>query len=134
MPTLSPDLKQKLLSASANALKLSLSTLPQNTSFDTIHSLAKRGTPTQMSEYKHALQLYKLHNSDNMTDDWISLNFQQNFNRRNDKIQIYSISNYKVGRNILVNRFKYLNNKINYSWLNDSFNTFKINCKHLLLQ
>ena len=47
---------------------------------------------------------------------------------------IYTILNYKVGRNILVNRFKYLNNKINYSWLNDSFNTFKVKCKHLLLQ
>ena len=47
---------------------------------------------------------------------------------------IYTILNYKVGRNILVNRFKYLNNKINYSWLNDSYNTFKVKCKQLLLQ
>ena len=56
-------LKQKLLSASANALKLCLTSLPPNTSFDTIHNLTKRGTPTQMSDYKHAVQLFKLHNS-----------------------------------------------------------------------
>ena len=26
-----------------------------------------------------------------------------------------------------------LNNKIEYSWFNDSFDTFKVNCKKLLL-
>ena len=86
-----------------------------------------------MSSYKHALQLYKLYNSENMTDDWISLNIQQNFNGRNDKIQIYKQSNYKVGNNLMVNRLANLNNKIPYSWLNDSFNTFKVKCKQLLL-
>ena len=66
LPTLSPLLKQKLLSASANALKLSLTKLPQNTSFESIHRLAKRATPTQMSNYKLALQLHKLYNSTNI--------------------------------------------------------------------
>ena len=101
--------------------------------FETIHSLAKRGTPTQMSEYKHALQLYKLFNSTQMSDDWVSLNVQQNFNGRNEKIQVFHISNYKVGRNLMVNRFKILNNKIDYSWFNASFETFKIKCKSLFL-
>ena len=105
LPTLSPNLKQKLLSASANAIKLCLKSLPLNTSFVTIHSLAKRATPEQMTNYKHALQLYKLHNSNAMTDDWISLNVQQHFNGRNDKIQFFNIPNYKVGRNLMVNRF-----------------------------
>ena len=57
IPSLSPALKQKLLSASAKAIKLCLTKLPQNTSFETIHRLAKRATPTQMSTYKHAIQL-----------------------------------------------------------------------------
>ena len=133
LPTLSPHLKQKLLSASANAIKLCLTALPPNTSFKTIHVLAKRATPTQMTNYKHALQLFKLFISNNMSEDWISLNFQQNFNGRNDKIQFFNVSNYKVGRNLLVNRFLHLNNKIKYSWLNDLFNTFKVKCKNLLL-
>ena len=97
------------------------------------HSLAKWGTPVQMSTYKHALQLYKLFNSNNMSDDWISLNIQQNFNRRNKTIKLCNASNYKVGRNLLVNRFLNLNNKINFTWFNDSFNTFKVKCKQLLL-
>ena len=87
-----------------------------------------------MSKYKHAIQLYKLHNSTMMTDDWVSLNFQQNFNGRNDKLQIFNVSNYKVGQNLLVNRLKQLNNKISFSWLNESFDSFKVKCKKLLLE
>ena len=102
-------------------------------SFDSIHRLAKRGTPTQMSHYKHALQLFKLHNSTTMTEDWVSLNFQQNFNGGNDNVQIFNSSNYKVGENLLVNRFKTLSNKIPLSWLNESINSFKIKCKNLFL-
>ena len=79
----------------------------------------------------HALQFYKLFNSNNMSEDWVSLNVQQNFNGRNDRIQIFNVSNYKVGRNLLVNRFHNLNNKIIYSWFNESFNTFKVKCKQL---
>ena len=50
------------------------------------------------------------------------------------KRKIYNISNYKVGRNLLCNRFKQLNNKIDYSWFNESLDTFKVKCKKLLLQ
>ena len=133
LPTLSTHLKTKLLSASANALKMCLTTLPQNTSHDSIHRMTKRGTPTQMCNYKHAIQLYKLFNSTTMSDDWISLNFQQNYNGRNNKLQIFNSSNYKVGQNLLVNRFKPLNNKIDYLWFNESFNSYKIKCKTIFL-
>ena len=112
-----------------NAIKICLSQLPINTSYETIHRLAKRRTPTQMSTYKHALQLYKLFNSKNLSDDLISLNVQQNFNGRNEQIQIFNKSNYKVGRNLLANWFQSLNNKIDYSWFNDLFESFKIKCK-----
>ena len=74
IPTLAPPLKQKLLSASANAIKLCLTKLPWNTSYEAIYRLANRGTPEQMSKYKHALQLYKLYNSSMMSDDWVDLN------------------------------------------------------------
>ena len=114
--------------------KLCLSNLPPNTSFESMHCLAKRGTPTQMSNYKHAIQIYKLFNSTNMSEDWLLLNFQQNFNTRNTKIQTFNVSNYKVGQNLLVNRFKQLNNKIDYLWFNESLNSFKIKCKKLFLQ
>ena len=86
-----------------------------------------------MSDYKHAIQLFKLYNSTNMSDDWVELNFQQNHNGRNEKLLIFTTSNYKVGQNLLVNRFKALNNKINLNCLNESLNSFKIKCKKLLL-
>ena len=133
MPTLNIHLRKKLLSASANAIKMCLTNLPPNTSYESIHRLAKRGTPNQMCTYKHALQLFKLYNSTVMSEDWMSLNFQQNFNRRNNKIQIFNVSNYKVGENLLTNRLKSLNNKIEFNWLNESFNSYKVKCKKLFL-
>ena len=42
LPTLCPILKQKLMSASANAIKLCLTKLPTHTSFDAIHSIANK--------------------------------------------------------------------------------------------
>ena len=134
LSTLGPQLKQKLLSASANAIKLCLTKLPPNTSHEAIHRLAKRGTPVQMSKFKHAIQLHKLYNSNNMSDDWVSLNVQQNFNGRLDKFQIINMSHYKVGQNLIVNRFKALNNTIDLLWLNESLNAFKLKCKILFLQ
>ena len=86
-----------------------------------------------LQKNNQVLQLYKLFNSNIMSDDWISLNVQQNFNGRNEHIQIFRKSNYNVGRNLLVNRFQSLNNKIDYSWFNDSFESSKIKCKNLLL-
>ena len=64
-----------------------------------------------------------------MTEDWISLNLQQYFNSRNEKVQIFNVSNYKVGQNLIVNRFRSLNNKIDFNWLNESLNSFKAKCK-----
>ena len=132
LPTLNIQLRKKLLSASANAIKICITNIPPNTSYESLHRLVKRGTPKQMSDYKHAIQLFKLYNSTNMSDDWVELNFQQNHNGRNEKLLIFTTSNYKVGQNLLVNRFKALNNKINLNWLNESLNSFKIKCKKLL--
>ena len=53
-----------------------------------------------------------------MSDDWISLNVQQNFNGRNEKFQAINNSKYKVGKNLLVNRLSTLSNMIEYSWPN----------------
>ena len=79
-------------------------------------------------------QLYKLVNSETMTEDWVALNFQQQFNGRSHKFQFYTSYNYKVGQNLMVNRFRQLNNKIDYNWLNESFSSQKIKCKKLFLQ
>ena len=82
-------------------------------------------------QYRLSIQLYKLYNT--MTpdgnEDWIDLNFQQNFNERNNHVQIYEVSRLRIGRNTIVNRLKCLNNSIDYDWLNQSLNTFKVKSK-----
>ena len=40
---------------------------------------------------------------------------------------------YEAGKNILLNRFAELNNKIDKSWLNLSLETYKVKCKSLFL-
>ena len=62
-------------------------------------------------------------------ENWIDLNFQQNFNDRNNYVQIFDTSRLMIGRNTIVNRFKCLNNTIDYDWLNLSLDTFKVRCK-----
>lgn len=50
--------------------------------------------------------------------EWIQLNFQQTFNNRNCKLNIYSRTNFKIGKNIPTNRLNDITNKLDLSWLN----------------
>ena len=125
--------EKKLLSASANALKLCSSFNDPKVSFERIHTINKRATPIKMSMYKLAIQLFKLYNSENQTPDWIDLNIQQNFNGRSTKFLVSNCAKYKIGMNLLVNRFSALNNTIELNWLNLSLNSFKIKCKAMIL-
>ena len=134
LPSLSPQLKQTLLSASATALKLCLTNYDPMISFNNIHSLSNRATPEKYCIYKHALLLHKIYNSHTPKLDWIALNFNQNFNSRNSKFMSHSRSNYKIGRNKLSERMIQLNNKIVLNDLNLEFNPFKIRCKQKFLQ
>ena len=64
LPSLKPTLKQKLLSASARALKVCNKYTDNNVSFEAIHDLCNRATPIKMQKYKLAICLYKLYNSE----------------------------------------------------------------------
>ena len=86
-----------------------------------------------MMVYRHALQLFKVYNTHDWNDDWMELNWQQNFNNRSTKVQIIDTSTHKVGKNKLINRLKILSNKIEFEWLNKSLKTFKVKCKELFL-
>ena len=66
-------------------------------------------------------------------EDWIDLNWQQNFNNRCEKFMIIGSSRLKVGKNLLPNRLGVLNNKIELQWMNQSLDTFKIKYKDLFL-
>ena len=127
-----PTLKQLLLSVSSSALRL-CGKVGWSTSFEKTHSSHNRATPTKMMLYKHALELYTVHNSEDMNEDWIDLNQQQNFNGRVQCVQIFDKSRIRVGRNILMNRLSIISDKINYDWLNLTRSSYKTKCKGLFL-
>ena len=133
LPSINPQLKQKLLSASASPLKRTMTNYNYLVLFKTLHYINQRATPHQIKTYKHTLLLHKLYNDDIMSRDWVDLFFSQHFNQRDQKIRFFNTSNYKVGNNILANRFTTLNGKIELSWLNDTFTSYKIKCKSKFL-
>ena len=55
LPTLGPQLKQKILSASSAPLKLCTPNYNYLMSFNSLHYLNQRATPTQFTIYTHAL-------------------------------------------------------------------------------
>ena len=87
----------------------------------------------EIMTYKHGIELFKLYNSEETTDDWVGLNFQQNFNDRCENVMMTDNSRLRVGKNILPNRLRILNNRIKLEWLNLSKDSFKIRCKNTLL-
>ena len=68
--------KQSLLSATARALRLTMPFNNRFISFEDIHKYCKQSNPTQIAHYKNALQLYKLFNACNHSNDWIVLTNQ----------------------------------------------------------
>ena len=94
LPTLSPEIKQLLLSASAHALKLTQKYVHPMQSFENIHKECNRATPEKMHLYKHALLLYKLYNTNLPHVNWIALNFQQINSSRNANFNVIKTNNY----------------------------------------
>ena len=133
IPSLKKDLAQKLLSTSAQALKLCTPSYHDRMSFAELHKINNRATPKQMCEYSHALQLYKLISLELPKADWLDLNFQQVFGGRTRTFNFAKTNNYKIGLNLICNRFHSLNGRIDYSWMNESYESFKIRCKKMFL-
>ena len=88
-----------------------------------------RATPSKICLYKHALLLYNVINNNVPPLDWIDTNFQQTFNQRCQTLKFFKSQNYKIGGNILCNRFVILNGEIPHDWLNLSKDTYKVKCK-----
>ena len=133
IPTLKPPLKQPILSASANALKLSQSRPDVYESSINVHKSCNRALPEQIIVYKHSILLHKLYNIHQPQADWIDININQVFNSRNTKFRIIKNKNYMVGNNLLWSRLTILNDKIELNDLNLSLDSFKIKYKKLLL-
>ena len=102
-------------------------------SFKNIHKMNNRAMPEAIMHYKHAIQLFKIYNSNEFTFNWLLLNFNQIFNSRQTTFKAFKSNNAKVGLNLLANRLTILNGKIPFSWLNESITLFKLKCKKLFL-
>ena len=92
------NLKQYLLAASSAALKLCENKTEIRISYD-LHDVNKRATPEKMMIYKMSIQLHKIYNSQSTNENWIDLHFQQNFNERNDKVQIFDNLKLRIEKN-----------------------------------
>ena len=106
-----------MLSASSAPLKLTSKDYNYMISFKNLHYMNNRATANQITLYKHALLLHKLYNCNTTSYDWLSLFFNQQFNSRQEYAHFVNTSRFKIGNNLLQNRFNVLNGKINLKWL-----------------
>ena len=133
IPSLKANLKQKLISVSARAIKSCMFHPDRMLSFENIHKINNRAMPNAIMHYKSAIQLYKIYNSSEYTLDWTMANLNQILTSRQTHFSILKSNATKVGLNILSNWLSSINGLIPLTWLNTSLNTFKLNCKRLLL-
>ena len=124
--------KQQLLAASSNALKVLNNVSDLRISYKLLHLNEKRALPMDFAKYRLAIELFKIYNGNEMSDDWMDMNCQQNYNARNLMFQINYFSRIKIGKNVICNRLNVLNNLVNLDWLNLSLISFKLKLKGLL--
>ena len=111
-PTLSNNSKRTLMAASAAPLKLFSPAYDHMMSYESLHTINNRATPAKVMNYKTSLILHKVYNDKSNLENYIDLFFNQNFNARAELVNFIDKSNYKVGKNIVTNRFTIVNNKI----------------------
>ena len=131
---LNRGIQKSLKFASANALKICITRSDSFMTHTEIHKQARRAMPTQMCQYRHAINLYKLFKNQCPEDEFLQLNFQLCDNQRSTKLVFIKRQNYEVGSNILLNRLHSLNNLIEKDWMDLSYNSYKIKCKELFLK
>ena len=133
LPSLNKNCKKLLISASSNALKLCEKQYDPMTSYADLHKKFNRAMPNDYCMYKHCLMLYKLIDSRIPRMDWLDLNFQMLNGSRQKFFECQSRSNYKIGNNLLCNRLKCLNKRLDLELLNLPLSTFKVKCKQIFL-
>ena len=71
---LNTTLKQKILSASSQALLMLNNSSDMRTSYTQLHKLEKRALPMEFAKYRLAIQLFKIYNGTSMDNEWIDMN------------------------------------------------------------
>jgi hypothetical protein len=132
-PYLQAGPRQQLLAASANALRSCLNYPNPYISYEKIHLAFKKSTPDLMDLYKIWLLLYKSINMTISNLDWADLNFQMITTSRQTTIDFHRSCNYKIGNNILTNKFVCIKRKIQLDFLNLSYPSFKYKMRNIFL-
>ena len=127
--SLKQNLKNQLLSASGNALRVAFHYPSQYIGFMELHKRADRATPEMFGRYRLSLLLYRTFNDAIPETEWVEMNFQQIVMSRQTVFKIVKTNINKVGLNILCNRLHEINGKIKLDWLNMSKCAYKITCK-----
>ena len=99
IPMLKVNLKQRLMLASARALKTCMSYPDPMISFERLHQLNNRATPEKMMAYKLALKLYKTYNSNQHSFEWLAFNEGQILTSRQSKFLIRRVLSRLIATN-----------------------------------
>ena len=129
LQSLKVNLKQKLLSSSARAIKICIKFCTNDVSFIQLHEMYNRAHPEKFLLYRHALLLYKLFNENSHTNEWVHLNFNQILTSRQSTFIATKNNRKRVGLNAIANRLYVLNGRIPLDWFSYGLDTYKIKCK-----
>ena len=107
-------------------------TSPLRTSIE----IVKKSTPKQIMKYQIALSLHRLLNSmdEELSLDQVMVMDQAICTSRQLRFQVQRKFNQKVGMNIPINKFYYINDEIGFDMLNLSYVHYKRLCKFQYLK
>ena len=100
-------------------------------SYFSLHYLNKRALIIQITNYKHALILNKIYNSNCMCNGLITFFLNQQLSTRQKSITYINNSKFKIGNNLIANRLTILDGKIKLEWLNRPYHSYTIICKKI---
>ena len=123
-PNLSSEMKQSLLSISANALRSCLN-LSFDVSFENVHKISNKCTPKQIMSYQISLNLHKTLNDPVMKTETLRVIEQSVFTGRQITFEIFRHNNFKIGMNTQANKFYHITKMISLDKLNLSFVHYK---------
>ena len=127
MPTLNSDLKQDLLSISANALRSCIRHDGFDVSFEDIHKIHRKCTPKQIMLYQQAIQLHKAINQVDFPQslEHVTIVEQTVCTSRQLKFKTFKNNTRKIGMNMTANKLYCISNQIGFDLLNLSFVHYK---------
>ena len=130
VPEIGFEMKQKLLSISPCALRSCVWNSGNEISFERIHEINKKCTPSQIMLYQSALLLHKTlsFESPNFiqpTFEAVTVLEQMPVTSRQNVFLIFKQNSTKIGMNTTANKFYHLSGKITFGCLAKSFVHYK---------